>query len=266
MDIQQLFPANEKPLDNPVSDGGFCAIFRTIACVGDSLSSGEFQCVDAEGNTTYHDHYEHSWGQYLGRTTGSQIYTFSRGGMTAKEYLDSFASNMGFWAPSLAAQAYIVALGVNDILNNLELPMGSIEDIKENPDGNNKTFLGYYAAILQKYRAISPGAKFFLVTFPVSNVYASEAQQQRSEEHRLLLYALAEKFSNTYVIDLRRYAPVYDDAFMEKFYLSYHMNPMGYVLTAKLIASYIDYIIRHDMAAFRQVGLIGTPQLDKEYL
>ena len=29
----------EKPLDNLVTDGGFCGIFRTIGCVGDSLSS-----------------------------------------------------------------------------------------------------------------------------------------------------------------------------------------------------------------------------------
>ena len=31
---------NELPLQNIVSDGCYCGIFRTIACVGDSLSSG----------------------------------------------------------------------------------------------------------------------------------------------------------------------------------------------------------------------------------
>ena len=34
---------DEKPLDRIVSDGGFVGIFRTIACVGDSLASGEFE-------------------------------------------------------------------------------------------------------------------------------------------------------------------------------------------------------------------------------
>lgn len=33
----------EKPLDNLVTGGGFASIFRTIAVVGDSLSSGEFE-------------------------------------------------------------------------------------------------------------------------------------------------------------------------------------------------------------------------------
>ena len=37
---------DEKPLDNIVSDGGFCSIFRTIGCVGDSLSSGEFESLN----------------------------------------------------------------------------------------------------------------------------------------------------------------------------------------------------------------------------
>lgn len=37
-----------------------------------------------------------------------------------------------------------------------------------------------------------------------------------------------------------------------------HMNPAGYLLTAKMTAAYIDYIIRHNMRDFREVGFIGT--------
>ena len=44
MNLQDYyFNAGEKPLDRIPQNGGFAAIFRTIACVGDSLSSGEFQ-------------------------------------------------------------------------------------------------------------------------------------------------------------------------------------------------------------------------------
>ena len=35
----------EKPLDQLILNGGFCGIFRTIACIGDSLSSGEFESL-----------------------------------------------------------------------------------------------------------------------------------------------------------------------------------------------------------------------------
>jgi hypothetical protein len=36
------------------------------------------------------------------------------------------------------------------------------------------------------------------------------------------------------------------------------MNPMGYILTANLIDSYIDYIIRTNPTDFKNVGFIGT--------
>ena len=36
------------------------------------------------------------------------------------------------------------------------------------------------------------------------------------------------------------------------------MNPQGYLLTAKMTAAYIDYIIRHNMRDFKETGFIGT--------
>ena len=56
MDMRQFLKnENEKPLDHIVNDGGFCSIFRTIGCIGDSLSSGEFEGMSAEGQKSYHD-------------------------------------------------------------------------------------------------------------------------------------------------------------------------------------------------------------------
>ena len=37
------------------------------------------------------------------------------------------------------------------------------------------------------------------------------------------------------------------------------MSECGYLLTAKMVVSYIDYLIRHNMRAFKQTALIGTP-------
>ena len=51
---------------------------------------------------------------------------------------------------------------------------------------------------------------------------------------------------------------LYDDNFREKYFLHGHMNPMGYILTAQLIDSYIDYIIRTNPSDFNNVGFIGT--------
>ncbi|MBE6696010.1 MAG: SGNH/GDSL hydrolase family protein [Ruminococcaceae bacterium] len=255
MDITKMFLETEKPLDNLVTDGGFCKIFRTIGCVGDSLASGEFETIDAEGKKSYHDLFEYSWGQYIARACGSKVYNFSRGGMTAKEYMESFAQAKDFWNPEKKAQAYIVALGVNDILNrNMEL--GTLDDIKEDYRDNAPTFAGYYGAIIQRYKEIEPDAKFFLMTMPKKG---KEERDAKCDKHAALLYQMAELFSNTYILDLMKYAPLYDESFVENFFLNGHMNPCGYILTAQMTMSYIDYIIRHNMKDFAEVGLIGTP-------
>ena len=55
-------PDNEKPLENYAPDGGFASIFRTVAFVGDSLSSGEFETFNPEtGVRRYYDMFEYSW-------------------------------------------------------------------------------------------------------------------------------------------------------------------------------------------------------------
>ena len=73
------------------------------------------------------------------------------------------------------------------------------------------------------------------------------------------LHEIAEFFDNSYVLDFRAYAPVYDAKFHENFFLGGHMQPCGYILTARMVASYMDYLIRHNMKDFKQVGFVGTP-------
>lgn len=119
---------DEKPLDFIVPDGGFCKVFRTIGCIGDSLSSGEFQSCDEHGGDGFHDYYEYSWGQFMAREVGIKVYNFSKGGMTAKEYMESYAASQGFWSEDKVCQAYIIALGVNDVLNQGQ-KIGSVNDI-----------------------------------------------------------------------------------------------------------------------------------------
>ena len=247
---------NEKPLDNIVTDGGMCAIFRTIACVGDSLSSGEFESRDENGNVGYHDMYEYSWGQFIGRSCGSKIYNFSTGGLAADRFNSSFAPARGFFDKENVAQAYIIAMGVNDVLNEKQT-VGSVKDIDPSDYTKNaKTFAGHYAEMIQRYKEIQPDAKFFLVTMPKDNNYEKNILKKAVRD---LLSDMCELFDNCYLIDLYTYSPVHDDEFKRKYYMGGHLDPMGYVLTARMIEGYIDYIIRHNPADFKQVGFIGTP-------
>ena len=100
MDIDKLFDKEEKPLSRLIEGGGFCSIFRNIGCVGDSLSSGEFQ-ISKPGGDIYWDAFDYSWGQFLARITGAKVYNFSRGGMSAKEYIESFAAEKDFFNKDL---------------------------------------------------------------------------------------------------------------------------------------------------------------------
>ena len=247
----------ELPLDNLPADGGFCGIFRTIGCIGDSLSSGEFESTDEQGNRGYHDFYEYSWGQYIARMTGSKVYNFSRGGMTAKWYWDTYADENGFWDPEKLCQAYIIAMGCNDL--NSELPMGSAADVcPEDWNRNAETFTGYYARIIQRLKSMQPQARFFLMTMPRGFI-DSFVFEEKANRHAAILHSLAKLFDYTYVLDFRRYVPVYDEEFRRDFALGGHLNPMGYQITARMTAAYIDYIIRSHPEDFAQVGFIGCP-------
>lgn len=251
---KELYDQNEKPLDRLVDGYSHTSVFRKIAFVGDSLSSGAFEVIKDEKKCGY-DFYDYSWGQYIARKNGLTAYNFSRGGMTAKEYIESFAEKRDFWDKEKACQAYVIALGVNDIYNR-GMEIGSLEDIDATDYRKNKpTFIGNYAAIISHYKEISPDAKFFFVSFPNTT---KRNKDERTHTVIKRLYELAEYFDNSYVIDLYKYGPLYDDKFAEKFYLHGHMNPSGYILTARIIDSYIDYIVRHNPDDFRYAGLINS--------
>ena len=244
----------EKPLDTYVGGYSNTSIFRKMAFIGDSLSSGEFETVNTDGTHGYHDLYEYSWGQFIARKNSLVGYNFSRGGMTAKWYLESFAEENDFWNKDKACQAYVIALGVNDIYNQ-NMKIGDAKDITATEFAGERPFISYYAEIIKKYKEISPDAKFFFVTFPNEGIKKNKATMEGMVN---ALYALAEHFENSYVIDLYEYGPLFDDDFGEKYFLHGHMNPMGYMFMANLIDSYIDYIIRTNLDDFKNVAFIGT--------
>jgi len=253
--IKELYNNDEKPLDKLVDGYSNTSVFRTMAFIGDSLSSGEFETCDKDGNRNYYDMFEYSWGQYIARKNGLTAYNFSRGGMTARAYLADFAEEKGFWDKAKACQAYVIAMGVNDIFGE-KTEIGTVADIdKVNCKNNKPTFIGNYAQIVQRYKEISPDAKFFLVTLPKED---TEEHKEKAYDVVKAIYELAGCFDNSYVIDLYQYGPEYNKEFKEKFYLHGHMNPMGYILTARMVDSYIDYIIRHNPEDFKTVGFIGT--------
>lgn len=242
---------DESPLDRIPENGGFLRVFKRLGIIGDSLSSGEYETVDDEGTHHYSDRYDYSWGWILGQKAGIEVLNFSRGGMTAKEYMTRWAGDNGFFSRKLACQGYILALGVNDLINNRNT-CGTIMDAENQ---NTEVFAGQFYSIIEKYRQISPKAKFFLVTMPRGWEIKTPETDMIIGQHAELMRKIAERNDDCYVIDLNRYAPIYDEEFREKFFSYGHMNPMGYIFTGDMIAAYMDFIIRHNYRDFVQVGL-----------
>ncbi|MCQ2413753.1 MAG: SGNH/GDSL hydrolase family protein [Clostridia bacterium] len=267
--MNEIYGKDELPLQSLSSlpaDGGFTGIFRKIGCIGDSLSSGEFQAKNEAGSPTYHDCFDYSWGQYMARIAGTTVVNMSRGGMTAKEYFDSFATDNGYWKDAETCDAIIIALGVNDVsqilAGNLEMGENTDFDPKRPFEAKN-TFFGYMARIIYKIKGQNPYCHFFLVTLPDEN--GDSARETLNGLHRERIYQLAEMFSHIHVIDLRKYAPVYGKEFRSHFFLDGHMNPAGYLFTAKLMCGYIDYIVRHEPDMFMQVAFTHSPIFHPDY-
>lgn len=242
------------------SDMNYCSLFRTVACVGDSLSSGELVSKSKEGKNEFHDWFEYSWGQFIARRAGFKAYNFSRGGMTAKEYVESFADFNRMWSPEYAAQAYVIALGVNDLLG-LKMEVGAVSDVELNGE-NKPTFAGYYAKIIQRYKEINPRAYFFLVTMP-KQFDDCEHNKNMKAAHAALLKDFTKTFSNTYLIDLYNLSPEFDEEAVKKYMMNGHMTPAGYIFSAECIRKVWNEVIKENLNDFNDSAFVGTEMYSK---
>ncbi len=259
LDLFTVTPG-ENPLDKLKDNCGFAGIFKSIGIIGDSLSSGEFEYHDKAGDIVYHDMYEYSWPAVLERLTGTAYHNYSRGGMSAKEFYESWAEQNNFWQWN---QAYIIALGNNDVFV-LNHPVGCADDIHpDNPDANPDTFFGNMGRIISKLKTIEKDARIFLVSM----------QRRGEAEGDPIICAIAEEmkkicglFSFTYVIDMSHYGPVYDEEMRKTFAMGFHPNAMGYYSYALMIGNYMDYIIRSNPKDFFEVPFIGKGYKNKDVI
>ena len=231
-------------------NGGLAGCFHSLGCIGDSLSAGEFVTREEDGTLCYVDHYEHAWGAYFSALCGTEVKIFARGGMTAREFNASFAAESGFYAPQNRCEAYVIALGVND-LYHANAPIGTASSTDD----------GSFSAELQKIifaiRAFDPKIHVFLMTMPRD--HRSEAAPHCGKQHAVLLRELTQKFPKTHLLDFHAYAPLYDEAFREAYFLNGHMNAAGYRLTAQMIAAYIDFVMRQTSAEFDEIVHRNAP-------
>lgn len=252
--------AAENSTENPLAEiketPGFCSIFHKWGFIGDSLCSGEHEYHKEDGSTGYADLYEYSWGSRMCAAMGTEGDVYSQGGETAGGWIKNFwdnpkNNNNNIDAKLSPKQVYVIALGCND--TNIQIPAGDVTTDVDTLDYKNNaaTFAGNYAGIIQRLKTIAPDAKFFVVTRPDDGTVV--------EAYNDVIRSMATLFDNTYIIDLKRHAPVYDDEFKQRYYMGGHLTAMGYQLTAWMMMTYIDWIIRNNPQDFKQAAFINTP-------
>ncbi len=256
--------------DNPIKEikreAGYTSIIRSWGFIGDSLSSGVFNTNAGSVHL-----YDYSWGQMLCRLTGAEGYNFSYGGQYAKRWITGTqesgvpAQPERCWqgAKQNPKDGYIIALGENDKAPNQQAlysygdastDIGSY-DAATDTDTNANSFAGYIAGIVQRIRSIQPKAPIFLVTMPKNGT-----DGELREHYNDAIRGVAEHFGHCYVIDLYKYAQdyYYDANFKALYFNSTHMNALGYQWTAWMMCTYIDWIIRKNLTAFRNHQFVGT--------
>lgn len=258
--LLSVFSLGMKAQENPIAEisrlPGWCTIFHKWGFIGDSLCSGEHEYIRADGGRGYNDNYAYSWGQRMvaaiGGATGDN---YSQGGETAKGWIDHFWENpcnrnADVDAKSDPKQAYIIALGENDINTGIAAGDASKDIDKDDYTKNADTFIGHYAGIIQRIKSIQPKARFFVVTMPLDT-------RDIKKPFNAQIRRMPEIFDNVYLMDLEKYGPDYfAKDFSSRYFVMGHMNAAGYQWTAWMFMTYIDWIIEHNMEDFADVAFV----------
>ena len=256
--------AEPGPLDTIKETPGLCGIFRHWGFIGDSLSSGEMEHIKADGDTGWKDLFDYSWPQYMMRAMGAEGTNWTKGGLRTDTWTFRFIDEgqSGWTAdghPSVfmedPKQAYVIALGVNDKFYDPipHIPLGNpAEDIcLEDFSRNNKTYAGYYGAIIQRIRLIEPRARIFVLTMPPFFDHSFE-------DYSRVVREIAALFDHVYVLDLEKELPDYNDRIIKEHSMGGHLTASGYQISANIVMTYIDWIIRHNPGEFSDAAFIGT--------
>jgi hypothetical protein len=232
------------------------------------------------GTTFVQDMYDLSWGQQMARLLGANGYNFSVGGEYCKRWCTG-SNNDRRWgkAQTDLKEAYTIGLGVNDrgywLAGNTaivdypcvtEYPNTSdygaltitkadvLSDIDLSDYNNNEnSFAGWYAGIIQRLKSVRKDAHIFCITNP-----SEGGGKEWNQTIRHIVDIMVEKYGETiWLIDLETYNPT-TLSIQANCDLNGHQSAFGYLYHCYEISTYIDWLIRNNIDAFRGSSLIGT--------
>ncbi len=256
------------PIEHIVCNAGLASIFHNITFIGDSLSSGaNYDKYGSDWATNLYEYHVYSWCQrmvaMIGGCTGIN---YSTSGITTRQWIERYWDdehkadyanvNGDKYFKVDKSQAYCIMLGTNDAGHSVALGSWSTDVDLNDFNNNANTFIGNYAGIIQRIKSVTPSAKIFVITCPLSVA--------ADPDYNNAIKDMANHFSNVFVIDLKTYLPT-NSTFVADYVYMGHFTTQGYQYLAYAIAAYIDFIIRNNPASFKYVEIINTRFDDGTY-
>ncbi len=241
--------------------GNEIQIFSRGICIGDSVTDGSFD-NDTDGAVIK----RFSYPSILKRITNIDIANAGIAGATSATWYDASLNSDSLWGkwvndewvwntnPEVSAAdvvssqlSYsnfdfaIIHLGINDLGMKGNLTVE--EAIAAFEVNINK--------IISKLKSNSKGIKIFFATIIPSYAPATNMDYKSLNDK---IKFIVEENDNVYLLDLNKYS----ESANHVAYNRIHPTALGYHKIANEIASYISYIIRHNLDDFESVQFIGT--------
>lgn len=106
-------------------------------------------------------------------------------------------------------QGYIINLGNNDIYLYKQ-QIGSAKDINvDDPSLNPDTYFGYLGKVISKLKSLEKDSFIFLVSMQIDHL--SKEKDETSKYVAKEMEKVTKMFTNTFLIDITTYGPVYDE-------------------------------------------------------
>lgn len=243
--LKKSIGTDEYPLSKIIKDGGNVNVFNSITCIGDSLTAGCFEHNDS-GSVVWTTIQEYSYPTFLKKVSGIEtVRNYGKSGCMASAktgtggtpYL-AYADSQNWLTTSDKTDAYIIALGTNDITYT----------------GFDSTSESGYLAIINRIKTIQPRAKIFCVGIP-----NTRNSTQTITSANAKIKSIAES-NGCYFLDMQTYyvQPSEVATYKAKYYNGGHRNALGYSELANAYCSYIDWIINNNPTEFNDIQFVDT--------
>lgn len=239
----------EEALAMPITFGRrTCAIFEKVCCIGDSYTAGYIYNTSGVAHTDN----KYSWVEHLQNMTGRDYVNCGISGATTAAWLTDADGLAKAQIPANKAQAYIVALQINDVAQ--EMAVGTVSDIGT----TNQTYFGYTSKIIDEMFTINDDAHIFLLTQPKN--YVSDHTPYRQAILDIVEWYQTDgngtHQEQVHLIDLLDYWKLFRNPGCNDSSANGHYTAVGWEYTAEIIMyAWSNYLNAHPLL-FQDVNLI----------